>query len=101
MTDPNLQQILDLPLPANDADAATIRGYLTALLAELWCEEQGFSGKRPFGNSGWQYDLYTPMIKAGLIPGSLDEDGYVDTCDTQQADRLILAAIASLGEVTP
>jgi hypothetical protein len=97
MTDIN-EQILNTPLGDNDAGAATVRDYLVALLAELWREEEGFSGKRPFGNSDWQYDLYAPLIKAGLIGGTLDEDGYVDLAfDTNEADERIIAAIRSLG----
>lgn len=92
------QLLLDLPLPDNDSRASTVHGYLVALLSALWCEGEEFSGKRPFGNSSWQYDLYVPMIRAGFIQGELDEDGYVEEADTETADRLILAAIASLGQ---
>lgn len=57
----------------------TVRDYLRELLMTLWNEQEGFSGKRPFGNSGWEYDLYTPLIKAGFIEGKLDSNGCVDT----------------------
>jgi hypothetical protein len=98
MTETTPQQLLDLPLPENDSGASTVRGYLVALLATLWREEQGFSGKRPFGNSGWQYDLYVPMIEAGIVGGQIDEDGYVERADVVAADKFILAAIQSLAE---
>jgi hypothetical protein len=91
------QQLLDLPLPDNDSGASTVRGYLVALLSTLWREEDRFSGKRPFGNSGWQYDLYKPMILAGLVDGQIDEDGYIERADVPTADKLLLAAIAALG----
>jgi hypothetical protein len=97
-TEPTPQQVLDLGLPRNDAGASTVRGYLVELLAELWRKEQMFSGKRPFGNSCWQYDVYGPMVRAGWVPGSFDEDGYLDECDTQVADRLILAAIQAMSK---
>jgi hypothetical protein len=104
MTDINpetARQILDLPLPAdNDADAATIRDYLIKLLSELWREEAGFNSKLPFGNSGWQYDIYVPLIRAGLIAGILDEyDDVSDDFEYRDADKVILAAIAELGRV--
>lgn len=51
------------------------------MLKELWREKEGFSGKRPFGNSGWENDLYEPLIKDGFIVGTLDEDGYVESVD--------------------
>jgi hypothetical protein len=97
MTEMTPQQLLDLPLPENDSGASTVRGYLIALLAGVWREAEGFSGKRPFGNSDWQYDIYVPMIKAGIVDGSFDESGYyVMHVDAPAADKLILAAIQSL-----
>lgn len=53
----------------------TVRDYLCSLLTTLWNEQEGFSGKRPFGNSGWEYDLYAPLIQAGFIKGKLEEPG--------------------------
>jgi hypothetical protein len=41
-TETTPQQLLDLPLPGNDAGASTVRGYLVALLTTLWRKEQGF-----------------------------------------------------------
>jgi len=95
---PTPQQVLDLELPDNDSGASTVRGYLVALLALLWEHQEGFGGKRPFGNSGWQYDLYVPLMKAGFITGKLDEDGYAEEMDNAAGDRLIMAAIQHLGE---
>ena len=95
------QQVLDLELPGNDAGAATVRDYLVALLAELWREEEGFSGKRPFGNSGWQSDIYDAMARAGYAAADPpDGDGciYITWEARPAADALILAAIKALGE---
>lgn len=94
---PTPQQVLDLPLPDNDAGATTIRGYLVALLTTLWRENEFFSGKRPFGNGGWEYDLYAPLVKAGWVPGQFDWDGSLNVVDEEAAYRLILAAIDALG----
>lgn len=100
MTDITPQMVLDLPLPDNESGASTVRGYLVALLTDLWREEAGFSSKRPFGSSGWQWDLYQPLARAGFVTGmTFDEDGYVDefpVASRAAADVLILAAIASL-----
>lgn len=74
----------------------TIRGYLKELLVTLWNEAENFSGKRPFGNSDWQYDLYIPLIRAKIIKGKLDEDGYVEECDTEAGDKIIKKCIKSL-----
>lgn len=93
--------ILDCPMRDNDSGATTIRGYLIALLAGVVVEEEGFSGKRPFGNSGWKYDIYEALASAGLIRATIDEDGFIDQLDDdqrQQADKLILGAIEVLRE---
>lgn len=88
--------ILDLELGRNDAKAKTVREYLKALLVTLWDKDEGFSGKRPFGNGGWKYDIYAALIKAGVVTGKLDDEGCVETCDESKADKLILGAIKSL-----
>ena len=93
------RQVLDLALPDNDSGTDTVRGYLTALLALVWEHEQGFNGKRPFGNSGWQDDLYAPLVRAGLVEGSFDEDGHLEAVDAA-AEQLIQAAIDELGKAT-
>ena len=76
-------EVLALPLPDNDAGAATVRDYLKSLLSTLWLEKDGFSGKRPFGNSGWTYDLTEPIVEAFGVNDSV-------------ASRLVMDAIKSL-----
>jgi hypothetical protein len=93
------RQVLSLPLdPENDSGEATVRGYLVRLLLMLWQEREGFSGKRPFGNSGWDSDLCIPLVRAKLVPGAFDEDGYLQWADDDAADALISAAIEVLRE---
>lgn len=96
---PESAAVLALPMGGNDAGATTVRGYLIALLSELWREGEGFSGKRPFGNSGWHYELYRPLIVAGLVDGELDEWGGVERVDAAIADELIADAILALGGI--
>lgn len=86
---PTALEILDTPMEPNDSGATTVRGYLIALLAAVWEHGEDFSGKRPFGNSGWTWDLYGALVKAGHIDGTFDEDGYI---------RLAIKALA--GEST-
>lgn len=90
------QEILALPMNANDANAVTVRDYLIALVRQVITEEEGFSGKRPFGNSGWIRDLETPLVKAGAVQGELDEDGWLQEVDSPKAKALILKAVAAL-----
>lgn len=92
----NMDHILDTPMGENDAHAPTVRRYLRALLVKLWDEEESFSGKRPFGNSGWKGDLYAALVKAGHVKGTLDADGDVTSLEEDQrdlADRLVFHAI--------
>lgn len=100
-TTPTPADVLNLSLPANDANAATVRDYLLALLRDCWRYGEGFDGKRPFGNSSWEYELYTPLVKAGFVKGELDSDGYLDSIDRAAADALVARAIESLVAPTP
>lgn len=89
-------QVLDLPMDKNDAGAATVRAYMKALLRKVLTETEGFSGKRPFGNSGWNRDMHKPLVKAGLVAGQIDEDGDLDGHDIKAADALLLQAVGDL-----
>lgn len=80
---------LGVRLSSDAGDDITVRDYLRELLITLWEEGESFSGKRPFGNSGWEYDLYKPLIAGGFIPGELDEDGYVDKIDEKIAAKYV------------
>jgi hypothetical protein len=90
-----LLDALEVRFDSDAGDDLTVRDYLKTLLQTMWEEGEGFSGKRPFGNSGWEYDLYKPLIAAGFIKGKLDSDGYVETVDDKASayvGDLILAA---------
>lgn len=88
------KNVLDLKFETSDFDEPiTIREYFKQLLKSLWVEGDGFSGKRPFGNSGWQFDVYKALIQNGFIDGKLDPDGYVESVDTRIADRFVLNQI--------
>jgi hypothetical protein len=93
----NSEQVLNAPMPPNDAGASTVRGYLVELLWKLWQEEEGFSAKRPFGNSGWQFDVYEALARAQVIPARFDRDGEeLLDFDRHEADEIIKIAILSL-----
>lgn len=90
----DIEKILNLKIEHSDfPKEMTIKGYLKALLKTLWEEGEGFSGKRPFGNSGWEYDLYTPLVKAKVVSGELDDYGCVDDIDIKAANDIIKCAI--------
>lgn len=88
--------VLACPMQDNDAGADTIRTYLVALLAKLWEHGECFGSKRPFGNSGWQYEPYTALAQRGYITGTFDEDGYLEDVDTHTGSQLIAKAIEHL-----
>ena len=92
MTPKRADELLALELDC-ELGRVTIREYLKQLLLTLWREEEGFSGKRPFGNSGWQWDVYIPLVKAGHLPGTVDEDDFLETFDKRDGDKLMAALI--------
>ena len=93
----NPKSTLDIEMQENDAGAKTVRDYLVKLMLTLWDEGEGFSGKRPFGNSGWYYELYIALAKSGVIKAEIDEEyGDVIDFDRDTADIYIRAAIQSV-----
>jgi hypothetical protein len=53
-----------------------VRDYLRKLLETLWDDGECFSGKRPFGNSGWEWEIYDALGRAGFIAGVLAEQHF-------------------------
>lgn len=100
----DIQAVLDCPMQENGSGADTIKGYLKALLFTLWDEGEGFSGKRPFGNSGWDSDIAFALVRGKFIKGRITsemEDGeivneYLDDADYPLMNKLILRAIEAL-----
>lgn len=74
----------------------TIKDYLIDLLDSLWDEKECFNGKRPFGNSGWQFDIFAALVEADIINGKIDEDGNLEECNNDLGEQLISQAIQSL-----
>lgn len=95
--------ILDVPMRENSSGADTVGGYLRRLLIEVWREGEGFSGKRAFGDSGWQFEVYEALAEAGVIEGegtlyyegTDDEftDWDVDFGERARADQMIYQVI--------
>lgn len=85
----NYKDYINIPMKKNDARAKTIGEYLEKLLLTLWYEKDEFSGKRPFGNSCWEYEIYAALISAGVVEGKLAEEGYVEEVDIPSANRVV------------
>lgn len=58
--------VLACPMGHNDAKADTVGDYLLALARTAWVLEEDYSGKRPFGNSGWRNEVIDALLEAGL-----------------------------------
>lgn len=84
LCDNKIKEILELK--AGDENI-TFREYFQKLLITLWRDGESFSGKRPLGNSGWEYELYHPLVRAGYVEGIFSdcgefiEDFSMNTCD--------------------
>lgn len=97
---PTHQDILKCPMQKNDARARTVGEYLSQLLSTLWYEGEGFSGKRPFGNSSWEFEVYEALARAGFIHLEFDEDGYIESFSDEEekkANELIQRTIRMMG----
>lgn len=95
-TKPNSQAVLAVRMQPNDADAETVRDYLIKILLAVVSQGEGFSTKRPFGNSGWELDIPEALVRVGYLEGTLDEDDCLDTWDRQAGREMIAAAIQAL-----
>ena len=90
-------EALEIRFDSDAGDNLTVRQYLCRLVEELWREEEGFSGKRPFGNSGWQPDVYGALIGGGFIDGTI-EDGYPEKYDRVAAKQYVIDLIGLMSE---
>lgn len=87
---------LDAPMQRNDAKASNVREYLLKLLDTLLAEEEGFSGKRPFGNSGWLGEIELALVKSGHVKGTVDEDGFLETSDEKRFQKMLKQCVSDL-----
>ena len=86
---------LDTAFVSHDIGETTVREYLKTLLKAVLIDGECFSGKRPFGNSGWEYDIARPLISASVLKGELDEDGCAEF-DRADWDALIPELVSAL-----
>ena len=78
------QFVIQLPMhPDNDAEAKNFGEYLSKLFIKLIEEQEYFGSKRPFGNSGWKYDIIRFLVSFELIEGKIEEDSVVDYDDEE------------------
>jgi hypothetical protein len=90
-------ELLALPMREdNEAEASTVKDYFRSLLVTLFEEGDDFSAKRPFGNSGWEEELFVAFVDAGVLEAEIDEDGYLDDYNPSDAYDLVYEALEAL-----
>jgi hypothetical protein len=95
----DIRYVLSLPLERRAREqscAQTIGGFLRALLETLWYEGFNFNAKRPFGITSWQHDLSASLVRAAVVEGTIDEDGFLEDYDPNECDKIISEAIAHI-----
>jgi hypothetical protein len=76
-----------------DNSIMSIREYLYELFSDLFHQGEDFNSKRPWGNSGWQFDVYTALIREGILPGMLDSEGFLNNCDEDECKKFVIEMI--------
>jgi len=87
--DIDYEKVLDLEVEPHGSPKTTIRKYLHKLLSMVWEHRECFDGKRPFGMSDWEYDLYMPLVKAGYVRGSKKKGDDVVNVDTREGKKFV------------
>lgn len=85
LTPDQINELLDKEVPFrdntifDDSDTTTFRELFHDMLFCVLAQGEGFSGKRPYGNSSWQCNLDHALVDMGVVKGKItrDEDGYV------------------------
>lgn len=86
---------LDMVFTANDRDQKmTYRAYFNDLLTQVFSESESFSGKRPFGNSGWDFSLICGLVEIGAVAGDYDDGPD----DEDEANKFVFKMIDALCE---
>lgn len=91
---------LDVRFDSDFGDDKMVREYLHALLTGVWTEGEGFDGKRPFGNSGWDSEIIGGLGRAGFIEGKM-EDGYFEPFSKRKATEFVQGLINVMCGVVP
>ena len=83
--------LLGVELGDNDSGKATLGGFLAGMI--------DLETKRPYGNSGWVWDLYAALVRAGKIDGTFNEYDEVENIDTRAANALIEQAAKEIQDM--
>jgi hypothetical protein len=95
MNHDTLLAVYNLKFESNDLDTeVSIGEWLKTLLKTVLYEQEGFSGKRPFGNSSWMLDVEYALVKAGFVQGTIDPvDGDLTDIDSDGVMKILNAVV--------
>lgn len=91
-----IAEALNVQFSSDAGDDLTVRQYFHALLTKVWNEEEGFNGKRPWGNSGWRHDVIFALVRAGFLEGSVgpfEDQLYLDSGQIDAANDYVFQLI--------
>ncbi|MEG1662568.1 MAG: hypothetical protein RR338_01135 [Clostridia bacterium] len=82
-------EILELEVRSEDIGVVTIKQYFKQLLLTLFEDSECFSGERPFGNGGWEWEIRECLIENKVIGNRIVtyEEGYCG--DSEFYDKII------------
>ena len=87
---------LDTSFESMDIGTVTARAYLKRLLHDLLMKGESFSGKRPWGNSGWEHELAMPLSIAGVIDADIEDERYAYPKDEDDYKAALAALVEAL-----
>lgn len=79
-----------------DVEGTSLRVMLKDLLTMVLLQGEQFDGKRPWGDSGWEFDIYRAMVLNGFIKGTVDEYGDIYNYSVAECDELILRCVEEI-----
>lgn len=101
-TTANYRQILNCPHKNDNGTSTTVGEYLCKLLTKLLTDVEGFDGKKPYGNSGWELEILESLNEYGYLYAQSGSDDYgsVEFTSAEKAEgfKLIKDAIVELFE---
>lgn len=91
------KKILKVPMGEHADAGPTVGDHLRTTLKALIREGEGFSGKRPLGNSDWDYQLARALIQHKVILGTLDEFGDLEEFEWADFNKAMDKAVDAMG----
>lgn len=78
-----------------DVDGTPLRKMLKDLLTMVIMQGESFDSKRPWGDGGWEFDIYLAMVQNGFVDGKI-EDFMLWEVDTTKCDEILIRCIEEI-----